>query len=229
MTAIITVAIVFVVAVAVSAIYSADKRKNQGVEVMVPEGETHIVRRSDGIISKEKGQYRRYEGDKVIVLKGSDTNFVVRKDDCFVLCVYGGTLVKIKVNVSAHLEGVDFKKMFSRIMDLMPYLEGCLKNVAANACHHTDLKSLLEFGIRDVISDDAIKEGQDYFAEVGVRLKNFTVSDVRDAYGKTVVAEMRKRVGTTEKNPHYPSLEEAISPELDQFLRDDPYPLVLNG
>lgn len=238
MEVIVVCAIVFVVMVAMSVVYGADKRrKNQGVEVTVPEGETHIVRTSDGEmlfygVHEDKGPlYRRCDGDKVIILKGSDTNFVV-SNEFFVLCCYDLTMLKIKVNIKACLEVVDFEKMFSKINRLMPYLKSCVETVVMNACHHTNLKDLLEVGISEVVAGDAMKESEDSFTNAGVRLKSFTVFDVRDAYGKTVVAEMRKHVktkATTEKQPNYPTLEAVVDPELEKFLKDDPYPLVLNG
>lgn len=235
MTAIITVAIVFAFAVVVLAIYSADikKKKSEGIFVEVPEGEMHLVRSSDGKITKEKGKYRRYKGDNVIALRGSDTRFVITLDDCFVTVAPYADAAMIKVNVKACLEITDSEKIFTKVIDLMAYLRSCVERVVKEAVIHTGLEDLLVSGISEVVANDAIAEKASLFTEVGVSLKGFRISDVRDAYGQKNVFAMRRSLAEKRKkdkgNPHYPSLEEVVNSELDSFLKDDPYPIVMNG
>lgn len=267
MTAIITVAIVFAFAVVLSVIYSADlKKKNQGVEVTVPDGEIHIVRGPDGKMSfygvheDEGPNYRRYNGDKVLVFRGHGYFFDVENENAVVKCSYGSGDVDIKVKVIARFEFANYEVMFAH-SNLLASLSNELSYVVNVACLHTKLKELLASGINEVVAEDAILACQPAFICYGVTLRIFKVSDIRDAFGKAIVANVRRQIegeqpsqkkvpvmkpGSTpfvgtkdptkhlsrranERNTGYPSLEEAVNPELEQFLKDDPYPLVLNG
>lgn len=220
---ILLVAILAIVMIAVLAVYSADKKTK--TEFSVPDGEFHIVRRLYGgapcyEVMKAGTTYFLQGDEKKIAMKGAVDRFIVEYPDKFVDCHYAKVFfTRIKVDVRAVCCIVDFEKFFAS--DNL--LQEVIGRAAYSACRSTKLEDLLQNGVSEVVVKDALLERKLSLENIGVKVLDLRISNVRDAYGKTIVSSMRRQIakergGNEEiKKPYYPSLEEVIAPDLDKL------------
>lgn len=215
--------------------------RDKKMTVVVPDGETHIVQRPDKTISLfgkpdassniHTGVYRLSERDTVVELPQINAMcFDVEVKDVFTSAYWTNlSTTDIKVDARAVCLIKELEKVFYH--DVMNYLQSDIAAVVNTACLHVPLKELLQSGISDVVAKDAILQKKARFDLVGIEVLGVEVSNIRDTYGREIVKNMRTKIaGETPKKNKYPaSLEEAINPEIEQMLEDDPHPLVLNG
>lgn len=199
--------------------------RDKKMTVVVPDGQTHIVRRPDKTISLFgktdassnifTGVYRLSERDTVVELPQINAMcFDVEVKDVFASAYWTNhSSTDIKVDVRAVCYIKDLEKVF--YPDVMYYLQSAIAAVVNTACLHVPLKELLQSGISDVVATDAILQKKACFDLVGIEVQGVEVSNIRDTYGREIVKNLRTKIaGETPKKPTYPSLEEAIESEL---------------
>ncbi len=188
-------------------------------KVDVPKGVTHIVQKPNGKInffSSPVRFYRLGKYDKVVQLplvRDMCFNFEIK--DIFANVYWtAASLTPIKFDVRVACRINDVKKLF----DLVNTFPTIIHSMVRESCLQVPLKKLLQEGIGEVITKDAILEKKWLFDDMGITVDNFVITNIRDAYGKEIVKNMRTKIaGETPKKSKYPSLEEVIAPEVDKL------------
>jgi hypothetical protein len=202
--------------------------RDKKMTVVVPKGKTHIVRRPDKTISLFgkpdassnifTGVYRLGERDTVVELPQINAMcFNVEVKDVFTSAYWTNlSITDIKVDARAVCHIKELEKVF--FPDVMNRLKSDIDAVVNTACLHVLLKELLQSGVSEVVAKDAILNKKAHFDLVGIEVLGFEVSNIRDTYGREIVKNMRTKIaGETPKKPTYPSLEEAIEPEIKKL------------